>query len=339
MDTKENVLKYIKQKGAASGKEIADALGFSRQAINKHLIHLIHQNLVVKTGSTKFAKYSLASAVSKKPPAQKLKRKFDLANLEEDRVFNTMAQALNLKRNLTKNAFEIFNFAFTEMLNNAIDHSQSEGCAVEVTLDPYRCSFCVRDFGIGIFYSIFTKFNLSDETAAIGEVVKGKRTTLPERHTGEGIFFTSKAGDTIIFRSHKTAIIFDNIKRDIHIEEKKSIKGTEVTFAINCHSKRKLAAVFGHFAPEEFDYNFEKTRVSVILQQGQYISRSEAKRLLAGLDRFKVVVLDFKGVRSLGQGFADEIFRVFKKNHPDITITIENLSPTLRPIIQNVVDN
>ncbi len=339
MNTIEKVLKYIKKRGSASGKEIADALGFSRQAINKHLKKLVQQNMVMKTGSTKSAKYTITSAVSKILQVQKLKRKFDLADLEEDQVFNKIAQSLNLKKYLIENVFEIFSFAFTEMLNNAIDHSQSEGCVVEITLDPYRCSFRIRDFGIGIFYSIFTKFNLSDEAAAIGEIVKGKRTTMPERHTGEGIFFTSKSGDTIIFRSHKTAIIFDNTKRDIFIEEKKFIKGTEVTFGINRHSKRKLAAVFSQYAPEEFDYNFEKTRVSVKLQQGQYISRSEAKRLLAGLDRFKVIVLDFKDVRSLGQGFADEIFRVFNKNHPDITITTENLSPTLKPMIQNVVDN
>jgi hypothetical protein len=50
-------------------------------------------------------------------------------------------------------------------------------------------------------------------------------------------------------------------------------------------------------------------------------------------------VLDFKGVRSIGQGFADEIFRVFAKSHPHITLKPENLSPALRPMISHVVDN
>jgi hypothetical protein len=61
--------------------------------------------------------------------------------------------------------------------------------------------------------------------------------------------------------------------------------------------------------------------------------------LLSGLDKFKEVILDFKGVRSIGQGFADEVFRVFKTQHPEITMKVENVSPSLEPMIQHVVDN
>ncbi len=50
------------------------------------------------------------------------------------------------------------------------------------------------------------------------ELIKGKRTTMPDRHTGEGVFFTSKSGDEVNFRSHRIRIIFDNQKTS----EKKS---------------------------------------------------------------------------------------------------------------------
>ena len=36
------------------------------------------------------------------------------------------------------------------------------------------------------------------------------------------------------------------------------------------------------------------------------VARSQAKRLLERFDRFEEVVLDFDGVRQVGQGFADE---------------------------------
>ena len=52
-----------------------------------------------------------------------------------------------------------------------------------------------------------------------------------------------------------------------------------------------------------------------------YVSRSQARRVLADLDKFKTVILDFDRVPTIGQAFADEIFRVFKAKHPDMTIT------------------
>ncbi len=180
---------------------------------------------------------------------------------------------------------------------------------------------------------------MKNEEAAIGELIKGKTTTMKERHSGEGVFFTSKSADIVSFRSHKINLIFDNKRDDIIVEEKKFMKGTEVSFAINRRTKRNLAGIFAEFSPEDFDYRFEKTKVSVKLFQEDYVSRSEAKRLLAGLDKFKEVILNFKGVKSIGQGFADEVFRVFRNDHPDINLLTVNLNPVCEQVVRHVVDN
>lgn len=50
------------------------------------------------------------------------------------------------------------------------------------------------------------------------------------------------------------------------------------------------------------------------------VSRSEAKRLLQRVDRFRCVVLDFAEVATIGQAFADEIFRVFANEHPEVEL-------------------
>jgi len=50
------------------------------------------------------------------------------------------------------------------------------------------------------------------------------------------------------------------------------------------------------------------------------ISRSQAKRLLARVDRFKTVLLDFEGVSAIGQAFSDENFRVFRSQHPTMDL-------------------
>ena len=50
------------------------------------------------------------------------------------------------------------------------------------------------------------------------------------------------------------------------------------------------------------------------------ISRSEARRLLQRLTDFTHATLDFSGVEVVGQGFCDEVFRVFARSHPEVTI-------------------
>jgi hypothetical protein len=206
-------------------------------------------------------------------------------------------------------------------------------------LDPYRCGFTIRDLGVGVFFNIHQKLGLPDEETALRELLKGKTTTMREKHTGEGVFFTSKLGDDVIFRSHKLTLVFNNVKNDVFLEESRFFKGTEVHFRISRSSRRRLEKIFLEYAPEDFNYRFERTKVLVKLFQTEYISRSEARRLLTGLDKFKEVILDFRGVRSIGQGFADEVFRVFKSLHPETSIRVENVNSSLEPMIRHVVDN
>ena len=339
MNTKEKILRNIETKQSSTGKELTELLGISRQAVNKHLKELIQNGRVIKGGTTKGAVYRPAAAKGGVVPARRFTKTYLLAGLEEDRVFQEQATILNLKSQLGKPAWDTAYYAFTEMLNNAIEHSESEQCSVNTSVDQYSFNFTIRDFGIGIFYSVFSKFDLPNENAAIGELIKGKTTTMRERHAGEGVFFTSKAADSVSFRSHRTNLTFDNLRRDVFVEERRFIKGTQVDFSISRHSKRRLNKLFQEFAPEEFEYRFEKTRVQVKLFKEDCISRSEAKRLLSGLEKFGEITLDFKGVKSIGQGFADEVFRVFKNAHPAVLIRTENLSPSLEPIIYHVVDN
>lgn len=336
MNTKDKIMKILKQKGTVKGTEVAKMLGISRQAVNKYLKRMIQEGLVVKQGVTRGAFFKLAE--KDKDILKVFKKSYILKNIQEDMVFQEADACLNLRKNLRGNVFEIFNYVFTEILNNAIEHSFSKKCNIEINLLEYDVKFCIRDFGVGVFQSVSQKFGFPDEITAATTIIKGKITTLPERHTGEGIFFSSKSGDLMKFRSHKLNLIFDNIKDDIFIEEKRFIKGTEVVFQIGRYSRRNLGKIFDKFSPGEFKYKFERTQVKVKIYTRECISRSEAKRLLFGLDRFKEIILDFKGVNKIGQGFADEIFRVFALKNPDISIKVENISPVLRKMIEHVVD-
>ena len=58
---------------------------------------------------------------------------------------------------------------------------------------------------------------------------------------------------------------------------------------------------------------------------------------MARFDRFKEVFLNFKGVESIGQAFADEVFRVFRNENPDIKIVWVNTTPEVDKMIQRAI--
>ena len=338
MNVKEYILKILDQQESVTGKELLMELGISRQALNKHIKELIENGLIYKIGVTRGVRYKKNTGKQKQRSHQ-LHRNYEITGLEEDRAYQEFDNLLGLSRVLSANVYGIFQYAFTEMLNNAIDHSISSRCSVEVGFDDYQVSFKIRDYGIGVFHSIYSNFDLKDESEAVGEILKGRSTTMAEKHSGEGIFFTSKVGDFIQFRSHGTLLTFDNGNQEIFLEKQKRIEGTEVYLRISRRSRRRLETIFQKFAPEEFDFKFEKTQISVTLFEDEFLSRSSAKRMLQGLDKYRVIILDFKKVRKIGQGFADEIFRVFKKSNPEIEIQVQNSSEPVDIMIRHVVDN
>jgi hypothetical protein len=69
------------------------------------------------------------------------------------------------------------------------------------------------------------------------------------------------------------------------------------------------------------------------------ISRSQAKRVVARLDLFKTIIFDFTGVPSIGQAFADEIFRVFANEHPTISLLPVHANSEVHRMIARVKQN
>ncbi len=103
-------------------------------------------------------------------------------------------------------------------------------------------------------------------------------------------------------------------------------------------SDRTLKSVFDAFTgDQEEDFVFNKTIVPVklaIYEGENLLSRSQAKRILNRIEKFKKVVLNFKGVDMIGQAFADEIFRVFARKNPHIELLPLNASEEVSKTIQ-----
>ncbi len=217
---------------------------------------------------------------------------------------------------------DIWHYGFTEMFNNVLDHSEARTVCVMVSKTAASTRVLLSDDGVGIFKKIQAALGLDDARHAVLELAKGKFTTDPANHSGEGIFFASRMFDE-----------FDKREDWILDRSEKPIHGTLVTMVLHNHTARTLRKVFDKFSSEEEAYGFTKTVVPVkLLQYGDdsLVSRSQAKRLLGRFEKFEEVLLDFSGVASIGQALADEVFRVFRAKHPDVEMVAIHASSEVR---------
>lgn len=332
------VLAHVAAHPSDLASVVGEHFGMSRQAVSRHLARLITDEKIIATGSTRARRYA---------PAPRVHESFSLPivpGLQEDRVWLDRVEPL--LRGLPENVADICFYAFTEMLNNAVEHSGGTRVDILVEWNGARVTLGVSDNGVGIFHKIATELHLEDDRHAILELTKGKLTTARQGHSGEGIFFTSKMFDRFVLASGGTHLLCRDgeswllDRRDVpDIPDVGT--GTGVHMSIGAQSTRTSKEVFDRFsAPLEEDYGFVRTRVPVALvRQGEenLISRSQARRLLARFDRFKEVILDFAGVRMIGQAFADEVFRVFAELHPDIRLTYVNALQDVEKMIRRAL--
>lgn len=299
-------------------KLAAEKFDLTVQTVNKYLNKLEKQGIIGSEGKTKGKKYFLIE--------KKYSYTVDIVpDTEESALWSAYISPHLKDFSLAKNVYDICNYGATEMLNNVIDHSQSEQLIINININIKRIKLEIIDLGIGIFEKIKIDFNLNDHLEAIQELVKGKLTSDPSRHSGEGIFFTSRMFDYFAIHSGSLSYVHNAEKSDWLFEyNKDNILGTSIIMLIKRDSQRLSKDVFAEFAT---DFAFNKTIIPVSLSQyggDNLISRSQAKRILTRIEKFEEIVFDFKGIDMIGQAFADEIFRVFAISHPNIKLSCIN---------------
>ncbi|MEI8327604.1 MAG: DUF4325 domain-containing protein [Candidatus Taylorbacteria bacterium] len=341
MNNKEKILALIEKQGKVTSREIIENIGVSRQYVNLVISGLVGEDKVMKVGSTRYALYVSKKYLAEHPDVvpNDFKKKYVNQALEEHKIFLEIEDKLPRLKELPENVRSIFTFAFSEMFNNAIEHSKSKIISMEVTMRDKFLSFIINDAGVGVFRNIMKKRNLKSEIEAIQDLLKGKTTTMPKSHSGEGIFFTSKSGDMFTLDSFGQMLVINNLSHDISMRTTSTVKrGTRIIFKINTDSDRHLNDIFKKFTNlnDESDYGFDKTeiRVKLFTSGGVHISRSQARRILVGLDKFKVILFDYENVPLVGQAFADEIYRVFQERHPDIRLEDENMSESVNFMVE-----
>ncbi len=330
-DIRAFILENVEEHPRQISNVTANQFWITRQAVHKHLQKLVLEKALVSQGNTRDKSYSLA-------PLFEWRHMYQVTpELAEDQVWSRDVAPILGK--LPPNVMDIWHYCFTEMFNNAIDHSAGSEITVKVVRNAANTQIVLMDNGVGIFKKIQRALNLLDERHAILELAKGKLTTDPEKHTGQGIFFSSRLVDSFNILSGGVCFTHQfELEVDAVLEVPENGEGTAVVMKLNNHSARTDKEIFDQYSSGE-DYGFTKTVVPVRLAQygeDKLISRSQAKRLLARVERFRFVWFDFDGVESIGQAFADEIFRVFAKSHPEIELASVHACPEVQQVINAV---
>jgi len=324
----EFILKRVKHHSSDLVPFVAKQFGFSRQRAHAYVVKEVRLGRILKVGRTRATRYFLVGgkhiefALEIKP------------GLEEDRIWSEYIKPM--VSNYPDNISAICSYGFTEILNNAIDHSDGTSIYIEVTISQGELEMTIMDNGVGIFQKIQNALHLESIKESLFHLSKGKFTTDPKNHTGQGIFFTSRIFNKFSILSSDLQYTFKGEEWFLSHEKGENFgQGTSIQMVVSLNSKITPKQIMDKYA--NVDIGFTKTIVAVALSadpNDPHVSRSQAKRLVMGLEKFKTVVLDFKGVKSVGQAFVDQIFRVFQNEHPEIIIRYVNTNSEVESMIK-----
>lgn len=312
---KDVALGLLAARGRATSGEIARAAAVSRQTAHAVMTGLVRDGVVEARGSGRGAHY-VATGFRR--------YEWQVEGLEEHRVWEDIKGDPAL-RDVPAPAEPILEYSVSEMVNNVIDHSGSVELVIRVGGDGDEVVVSVTDTGIGVMEKIRSHMGLDSWFDALGQLSKGKLTTDPEHHTGEGIFFASKAVDRFVLAANGIEWTVDNIVGDVALGDTSEFQGTTITVIHGADSARTLESVFREYTTG-FDFDTSRAIVKLFEHGDSFISRSEARRITVGLERFRVVIVDFSDVVRVGQGFVDELFRVWAANHPDTSLESVNMA-------------
>ena len=311
--------------------EVAAAAGITRQAAYWWLTRLAADGILIHEGNRRSSRYRMN--------AQRTMT-YSLRGLTENEVWGNERIALRQfdpDIETFPQLRQVLNFAFTEMVNNAIDHSQGTELQVRWFLSETLISFEIEDDGIGAFESLRESRDLKNDFEAVGELSKGKQTTNPIGHSGLGIFLTSRLVDRFVLAANSLTWTVDNDIGDSAVGRLDRPKqGTLVRCDVHLLTLKTLPEVMAA-QQDPVTQRLDKTSIRVeLFRQGDFVSRTEAKLIGARLEGFGVIELNFSGISQIGQGFADELFRVWANEHPSSRLVPVNANAAVRAAIATV---
>ena len=311
--------------------ELMARFGVSRRAARRALSRLVELQWLERQGTPRRPMYRPGML-------RQVVRRYALAGLDEDLPWaQDFAPCFALPHHVNR----LVQHAFCELLNNAIDHSAGTQVTVSLRQTSSHVQLLVSDNGCGLFQQIAQAFDICDPHLAMLELSKGKLTSQPRTHSGQGLFFTSKLAD--VFDLHANEVAYQ--RRDWDREgwqPRRALQhqGTSAYASFALDTQRTLGDVRAMHSLNANSLAFESTSVALRLMTSQRVgleSRAQARRIFARLDEFERAEVDFNGVGEVGHAFADELFRVLAPAAPALELVPVNMSPAVASMVTSVL--
>jgi anti-sigma regulatory factor (Ser/Thr protein kinase) len=192
----EDAREFASREGAAHPRDFTRALaarfGVTRAGVAPTVRRLEQEGFVRRVSAGTRPGFELG-------PSRLLRVRLKLPGVDESQVWDALvARHLVLPGNVAN----IVHYALTEMVSNANDHAGATRLELNVMQTADALYVRLADDGIGAFRRIARSIGLEDERLAVLELSKGKFTSDPRHHTGEGVFFTSRAMDAFLLRAN-----------------------------------------------------------------------------------------------------------------------------------------
>ncbi|MCW5667650.1 MAG: DUF4325 domain-containing protein [Piscinibacter sp.] len=311
-------------------ERLAERLQVGRRTARRRLDELVDAQWLVSTGTPRRPRHAPGLL-------REVVRRYPLAGVDEHTAWaRDFAPCVALPAELAR----IAQHAFTELVNNAIDHSGGTQVVVSMRQTASHLQLLVSDDGCGLYVRIGQCFGIEDPTRATLELAKGKLSSQPERHSGRGLYFVARLADVLDLHANRHA--FQRRTWDggrWHATRAAADRGTSVFVGIALDTPRRVDEVLRSHSLQGDGYAFECTRVPLQLLTGTQTgleSRAQARLAAERLARFARAELDFDGIDAVGHGFADELFRVFARAHPGTALVPVRAAPRVEAMIDAV---
>jgi len=305
-------------------------LGFSRRRARKLLAALESAQWLERSGSVR-------KPVYRPGRLREVVASYPIEGLQEDLPWSRdFAPSLDLPAPVARLA----QHAFTELLNNAIDHSGGQTVTVSVRQTATQLQLLVSDDGCGLFEQVERCFAIDDPRLAMLELGKGKLSSQPDRHCGQGLGLVARLAD--IFELHANRHAFQHRgwgQAGWRPGKTMPHSGTSALVVIAMDSTRSVDAALRAMNADGDGYAFDHAQVPLRLLTGHQValaSRAQARRVTERLASFRRATLDFSGIDEVGPAFADELFRVFPARHPGVRLDPVGVAPRVQAMLQAV---
>ncbi len=241
-DIRHFILSHVQEHVSDIVKFTADHFGMSRQSVNKHMRALITQTDIIAEGNTSARVYKLGEE-------RIANLTLDITpDLEEHVIWYRRIR--HLLEDLPDNILELWSYSFQEILNNAIEHSEGTKIEIEILQKDGCTEIIIIDNGRGIFKKLREEYDIDDEKHVALELSKGKLTTDPDSHTGQGIFFSSRMVDNFMINSGRASFFhIQNQSFDFALKSgKEEEQGTIVIMELENNTARTVNNVCNYSA-------------------------------------------------------------------------------------------